>query len=78
MSTESRRAAVKVWHEKRALSGDRKVTVWLSIAARAKLTELAKVSGSKDRAAERAIMEAGNPLYSIDDAGNISLVEGEK
>jgi len=59
MTAESRRQSVRAYHAKRALTGDRKVTVWLSTPAREKLSELAKAAGSKDRAAERAIMEAG-------------------
>jgi hypothetical protein len=58
MTTASKRASVAAWHARRAATGSRKVTVWLSPEAREKLTELAKTAGSKDRAAERAIMEA--------------------
>ncbi len=58
MNTPAKRASVRQWHAKRALTGDRKVTVWLSEAARERLAELAIEAGSKDRAAERAIMGA--------------------
>lgn len=58
MTQESKRQSVRAYHAKRALTGDRKVTVWLSELARVKLSELAKTAGSKDRAVEAAIMEA--------------------
>lgn len=58
MTTPAKRASVKAWHAKRTATGARKVTVWLSPEAREKLTELARVAGSKDRAAERAIIMA--------------------
>lgn len=59
MTTPAKRASVKAWHAKRTATGDRKVTVWLTIRAREKLAELARESGvSKDAAAERAIMMA--------------------
>lgn len=59
MTTPAKRQSVRAYHAKRALTGDRKVTVWLSEGAREKLALLARDAGSKDRAAERAIMEAG-------------------
>lgn len=56
MTLASRRQSVRDYHARRTLTGDRKVTVWLSSEARDKLALLAKDTGSKDRAAERAIM----------------------
>lgn len=58
MTTESKRASVKAYHARRTATGARKVTVWLSEEARERLSEMAKVAGSKDAAAERAIMMA--------------------
>lgn len=58
MTLASRRKSVRDYAAKRTLTGDRKVTVWLSEPARARLGELAKAAGSKDRAVERAIMMA--------------------
>jgi hypothetical protein len=56
MTEESRRQSVRDYHARRALSGDRKVTVWLSEGARERLSALAKeYSMSKDKVAEFAI-----------------------
>lgn len=55
MTTPARRQSVRDYHARRTATGARKVTVWLSEGARAKLALLAKAAGSKDRAAEIAI-----------------------
>lgn len=53
-----RRKRNRDYHARRELTGERKVTVWLSTQARAKLASDAAVLGtSKDAAAERAIMD---------------------
>lgn len=58
MTTPARRQSVRAYHARRTATGARKVTVWLSEGARARLAEMSKAAGSKDRAAERAIMMA--------------------
>lgn len=56
MNTESRRRASAAYHAKREAAGLKKVTLWLSPAAREKLETLKAKHGSKDAAAEAAIM----------------------
>lgn len=58
MTTPARRQSVRDYHARRTATGARKVTVWLSELARARLGELGREAGSKDAAAERAIMMA--------------------
>lgn len=56
MNTESRRRASAAYHAKREAAGLKKVTLWLSPAARDALEALKARHGSKDAAAEAAIM----------------------
>lgn len=56
MSTEARRKANAAYHAKREAAGLKKVTLWLSPEARFKLDALKKAAGSKDKAAELAIL----------------------
>lgn len=56
MNTESRRRASAAYHAKREASGLKKVTLWLSEPARERLEALREEYGSKDAAAETAIM----------------------
>lgn len=56
MNTDARRKASATYHAKRVDAGLRKVTVWLSPEAREKLERLKAKHGSKDAAAELAIM----------------------
>jgi hypothetical protein len=56
MNTESRRRASATYHAKRAEAGLKKVTLWLGPDARDKLEALREVYGSKDAAAEAAIL----------------------
>jgi hypothetical protein len=56
MNTESRRRASAAYHAKREAEGLKKVTLWLSEAARVKLDEKRIEYGSKDAAAEAAIL----------------------
>lgn len=58
---EARRAAVRDYHARRAESGLKKVTLWLSPEARFKLDALKAAAGSKDKAAELAIMAWPGP-----------------
>lgn len=57
MNTDARRKASAAYHAKRTEAGLKKVTLWLSPAAREKLDALKDVHGSKDAAAEAAIMK---------------------
>lgn len=59
MNTDSRRRASAAYHAKREAEGLKKVTLWLGPEARAKLDALKVEAGSKDKAAERAIMVYG-------------------
>lgn len=56
MNTESRRKASAAYHAKREAEGLKKVTLWLSPEARFKLDALKAAAGSKDKAAEAAIL----------------------
>lgn len=59
MTKESRRQSLKDYTARRMLTGERKVTVWLGPAARAKLADDAtKLGLSKDATAELAILKA--------------------
>lgn len=59
MNTESRRKASAAYHAKREAEGLKKVTLWLGPEAREKLEQLKAEAGSKDKAAELAIMAYG-------------------
>lgn len=59
MNTDSRRKASATYHAKREAEGLKKVTLWLSPEARDKLDALKADAGSKDKAAELAIMAYG-------------------
>lgn len=56
MNTDSRRRASASYHAKREAMGLKKVTLWLSPAARDRLEAAREEYGSKDAAAEAAIM----------------------
>lgn len=56
MNTESRRRASAAYHAKREAIGLKKVTLWLSPEARERLEELRAEYGSKDAAADAAIL----------------------
>lgn len=56
MSSESQRRASAAYHAKREAMGLKKVTLWLSPEAREKLEAAREEYGSKDAAAEAAIM----------------------
>ena len=56
MNTDARRKASAAYHAKRTASGLKKVTVWLSPAAREALEALKATHGSNDAAAEAAIL----------------------
>lgn len=56
MNTESRRKASTAYHAKRTADGLKKVTLWLSEAARDRLDLKREEYGSKDAAAEAAIL----------------------
>jgi hypothetical protein len=56
MNTESRRKASAAYHAKREAAGLKKVTLWLSPEARAALEAAKGAYGSKDAAAEHAIL----------------------
>lgn len=59
MNTDAARRASRTYHAKREAEGLKKVTLWLSPEARAKLETLKVAAGSKDKAAELAIMAYG-------------------
>jgi hypothetical protein len=61
MNTESRRRASAAYHAKREAEGLKKVTLWLSPEARFKLDALKAAAGSKDKAADAAILAWGGP-----------------
>jgi hypothetical protein len=76
MTLQSRREAIRKNHAKRALTGERKATFWLSERARDRVKTLASDAGtSKDAQVERAILMApsvgqveGAPyVVSVDD-----------
>lgn len=56
MNSDARRKASAAYHAKREAEGLKKVTLWLGPEARGRLDELKAVAGSKDKAAERAIL----------------------
>lgn len=58
VNTESRRKASAAYHAKRTEAGLRKVTLWLSPEARDALDVLKAEHGSKDAAANAAILAA--------------------
>lgn len=53
---EARRKSVRAYHAKREAAGLKKVTLWLSPEARAALETMKATYGSKDAAAEAAIL----------------------
>lgn len=57
MNTAARRKASAAYHAKRTEAGLRKVTLWLSPEARDKLEAAREAYGSKDAAAEAAILK---------------------
>lgn len=57
MNTDARRKASREYHQRRAEGGLRKVTLWLSPEARAALDKLKDAHGSKDAAADAAILK---------------------
>ena len=57
-ATDARRAASAAYHKKRADSGMKKVTVWLSPEAQDALEKLKDVHGSKDKAVDTLIIQA--------------------
>lgn len=56
MNTDARRKASAGYHAKRIASGDRKVTVWLSPAGLAALEALKAAHGTRDKAADAALV----------------------
>lgn len=56
MNTDARRKASAAYHAKRTEAGLRKVTLWLSPEAREALEALKSKHGSKDAAADAAIL----------------------
>jgi hypothetical protein len=56
MSTDAQRRASAAYHAKREAAGLKKVTLWLSPEARDKLERMKVQYGSKDAAADAAIM----------------------
>lgn len=60
VNTDARRKASAAYHAKRAASGLRKVTLWLSPEAREALERLKDEHGSKDAAADLAIRKLGS------------------
>lgn len=58
MNTDSRRKASATYHAKRAAAGLKKVTLWLSPEAREALEAMREDYGSKDAAAEAAILKS--------------------
>lgn len=56
MNTESRRKASAAYHAKREAAGLKKVTLWLSPGAREALDAMREAHGSKDAAADAAIL----------------------
>lgn len=58
---EARRKAVREYHARRAETGQKKVTLWLTEEARLKLEKLKASAGSKDAAANLAIMAWEGP-----------------
>jgi hypothetical protein len=56
VNTDARRKASAAYHAKRADAGLKKVTLWLSDEARETLDKLKAEHGSKDKAAEAAIL----------------------
>lgn len=61
MSTEAQRKASAAFHVKREAEGLKKVTLWLSPQARFKLDAFKAVAGSKDKAADAAILAWSGP-----------------
>lgn len=58
MNTDARRKASAAYHAKRTEAGLRKVTLWLSPEAREALEVMKDRHGSKDAAADTAIIAA--------------------
>ena len=58
MNTPARRNASAAYFKKREAAGLKRVTVWLSPAARAALERLGEIHGSKDAAVEAALAAA--------------------
>lgn len=56
MQTDARRKASRAYHQRRAESGLKKVTLWLSPEARETLDNAKAEYGSKDAAADAAIL----------------------
>lgn len=56
MNTDARRRASASYHAKREAAGLKKVTLWLSPEARDALDAMKDIHGSKDAAAEAAIL----------------------
>lgn len=61
MNTDARRRASAAYHAKREAEGLKKVTLWLSPEARFKLDALKATAGSKDKAANDAILAWEGP-----------------
>lgn len=61
MNTDARRKSSAAYHAKRTEEGLRKVTLWLSPEARFKLDALKAAAGSKDKAADAAILAWDGP-----------------
>lgn len=61
MNTDARRKASAAYHAKRTEAGLRKVTLWLSPEARDALDAMKEQHGSKDAAADAAIIAAHGP-----------------
>jgi hypothetical protein len=56
MNTDARRQASAAYHARREAAGLKKVTLWLSPEARDALDSLKEIHGSKDAAADAAIL----------------------
>lgn len=77
MNTDAQRRAAAAFHAKREAEGLKKVTLWLSPAARLKLDAMKVTAGSKDKAADAAILAWGgsNPVINKMEAVR-KIVEG--
>lgn len=77
MNTDARRKASAAFHAKREAAGYRKVTLWLSQAARDVLAEQGAVLGSKDVVADVAIRSLGitNPAPKLADTSRAKVTD---
>lgn len=77
LSTDAQRKANAAFHAKREAEGLKKVTLWLSPEARFKLDALKKAAGSKDKAADAAILAWSGPTPVVNHMAAVrQIVEG--